>query len=147
VRRTFQASTLARACLAAVCRLVQGASAQQMPADVSAADASSSVETCKAMFGHGSRLDAAVNDPRARKPGDEALTCAQLFAELRKLADVSLSESAGAQLSGVESDGQAASVRGSAELTGFMFETAADEEGMRAAAGGRAMRETKRYSA
>ena len=120
--------------------MLGGASAQsvggfaQLPAGVSAADcdqlaampnAPISVETCKAMFGMATSLEAAANDPRARRPGDEAMTCAQIFDELKTMADVGLSKATTAQMATVVQQGQASAARGAVEMTAFMAETTA----------------------
>lgn len=84
-----------------------------------------SVETCKAMFGMATSFEAAANDPRARRPGDDAMSCAQIFDELKTIADVGLSKSTSGQMDSVVKEGQAAAARGVAEGTAFMAETAA----------------------
>ena len=108
--------------------------AQQLPPGVTAAEcdklagipnAPISVETCKAMFGMATGLEAAANDPRARRPGDEAMNCAQIFDELKTLADAGLSMSTTGRMDAVVKEGQAAAARGAAEGTAFMAETAA----------------------
>jgi hypothetical protein len=111
-------------------------SAQGMgvPAGASAADceqlaampnAPISVETCKAMFGMATSLEGAANDPRARRPGDEAMSCAQIFDELRTMTDVGLSKATTTQMAAVVQQGQASAARGTAEMTAFMAETTA----------------------
>jgi hypothetical protein len=84
-----------------------------------------SVETCKAMFGMATRFEAAANDPRARRPGDEAMACAQIFDELKTMADVGLSKATTAQMATAVQQGQATAARGTAEMTAFMAETTA----------------------
>lgn len=83
------------------------------------------VESCKEMMGMAAGLEAAANDPRARRPGDEAMSCNQIFAELKTMAGVGISEANTAQLDTVVRDGGAAVARGAADTTAFMAETTA----------------------
>ena len=113
---------------------IPGAPAQQLPPGVTAAEcdklagipnAPISVETCRAMFGLATTLEAAANDPRARRPGDEAMSCAQIFDELKTMADVGLSKATTGQMATVVKEGEASVARGVAEGTAFMAETVA----------------------
>jgi len=120
--------------IALICVSIQGARAQQMPPGVTAAEcdklagmpnAPISVETCRAMFGMATSLDAAVNDPRARRPGDQGLSCTQLFDELKTMADVGISQATSAQMADSRKKSEAAGALAVADMTSFMAETAA----------------------
>ncbi|MEO8346935.1 MAG: hypothetical protein ABI607_14685 [Betaproteobacteria bacterium] len=82
-----------------------------------------SVEACKAMINMGTRLDAAAADPSARRPGDEAMTCAAIFAELKGLAAVGISETSMARAEAVVRDGSAQITRQSGEVSAFIVES------------------------
>ncbi len=126
VARTLSTSVA----IALVWLSMQGAGAQQLDAAecdklAGIPNAPISVEACKAMFGMATILEAAANDPRARRPGDEAMTCAQIFDELKTMADVGLSQATSGRMGAVVKEGQATAARGLAEGTAFMAETTA----------------------
>jgi hypothetical protein len=82
-----------------------------------------SAEACKAMLGMGTRLQSDAADPSARRPGDEAMTCATIFAELKTLADVGISETSTAKAEAAVAGGTAMVTRQTAQLTAFIVET------------------------
>ena len=82
-----------------------------------------SVESCKAMLGMGARLDSAMNDPAGRRPGDEAMTCAAIFAELQTMAGVGIADASMARADAVMAAGTALANRQAAEMTAFIIET------------------------
>ena len=84
-----------------------------------------SVEACKSMFGLATMLDRMADDPRGIRPGDDAMSCAAIFDDMKTMTDGGLSTATTARMDGVAEQGQAAAVRGAAEMTGFMVETAA----------------------
>lgn len=103
-------------------------------ADISAADceqlaklpnAPISVETCKAMMGMAASMEAAAGDPRAQRPGDSALTCPQIFAELQAMADVGISDLNITKSDAVVKEGTALAQQQAGVLTGFMAESLA----------------------
>ena len=78
-----------------------GAGPSTLPSGMTAADCNElarlpnspiSVATCKSMMGMAAGMDAAADDPRAQRPGDGALTCPQIFAELQTRAGAGISE-------------------------------------------------------
>ncbi len=130
------------ACLATAAALslaaLTGAAAQDTggfaqaapPTDISAADceqlakmpnAPISVETCKAMMGMAGGMDAAFGDPGAQRPGDNAMTCPQIFAELQTMAGVGISDLNVAQAEAVAAEGVALANKQAAELSTFMI--------------------------
>jgi hypothetical protein len=82
-----------------------------------------SVEACKAMLNIGTTLNAAAADPAARRPGDEAMTCAAIFAELKTLAGAGISDATSARAAAVVADGTALANRQAAELGAFIVES------------------------
>lgn len=84
-----------------------------------------SVEACKAMLGLAKQLDEAANDPRGRRPGDDALSCRQIFDELKSLTDVGLSKATTERMESVAQQGEVQAARSAAEMTAFMVETTA----------------------
>ena len=82
-----------------------------------------SVEACKAMLGMGTRLQSDASDPAARRPGDEAMSCAAIFAELKTLADVGISETSAAKAEAAVAGGTAMVTRQTAQLSAFIVET------------------------
>ncbi len=82
-----------------------------------------SVEACKAMLGMGTRLQPDAADPSARRPGDESMTCAAIFAELKTLADVGISETSTAKAEAAVAGGTAMVTRQTAQLSAFIIET------------------------
>jgi hypothetical protein len=112
------------------------------PADVSAADceqlanmpgAPMSVETCKAMLGMAAGLDTAASAPGAQRPGDAAMSCPQIFAELQTMAGVGISELNVAKSDAVVKEGVALADKQAAELTTFMIGSFAMGQAMGAA--------------
>jgi hypothetical protein len=82
-----------------------------------------SVEACKAMLGMGTRRQSDAADPSARRPGDESMTCAAIFAELKTLADVGISETSTAKAEAAVAGGTAMVTRQTAQLSAFIIET------------------------
>lgn len=82
-----------------------------------------SVEACKAMLGMGTRLQSDAADPVARRPGDESMTCAAIFAELQTLADVGISEAGMAKAEAAVAGGTAVVAHQTAQLGAFIVET------------------------
>ena len=123
-------TTLRRVAIVLASFFIHDAFAQQLdPAEcdklAGIPNAPISVEACKAMFGLATSLEGAANDPRATRPGDEAMSCAQIFDELKAMTDVGLSKATTTQMAGVVQQGQASVARGTAEMTAFMAETTA----------------------
>jgi hypothetical protein len=52
-----------------------------------------SVETCKSMMGMAGAYQQSAADPAASRPGDEAMSCAQISSEMSQLKGVGVSES------------------------------------------------------
>lgn len=84
-----------------------------------------SVETCKAMMGMAASMEAAASDPRAQRPGDSAMTCPQIFAELQTMAGVGISELNIEKSDVVVKEGTALANQQAGVLTGFMVESIA----------------------
>jgi hypothetical protein len=82
-----------------------------------------SVEACKAMLGMGTRLQSDAADPSARRPGDESMTCAAIFAELKTLAGAGISDASLAKAEAAVADGTALVTRQTAQLSAFIVET------------------------
>lgn len=82
-----------------------------------------SVATCKAMMGMAAGLDAAAADPSARRPGDDAMTCAQIFGELQTMAGVGISEANVAKSETLVRDGTAVATRQAGEMSAFIAES------------------------
>ena len=82
-----------------------------------------SVEACKAMLGMGTRLQSDAADPSGRRPGDESMTCAAIFAELQTLADVGISEASTAKAEAAAAGGTAVVTHQTAQLGAFIVET------------------------
>lgn len=92
-----------------------------------------SVETCKAMMGMAAGMDAAAGDPGAQRPGDNAMTCPQIFAELQTMAGVGISDLNVAKSDAVVKDGVALANRQATELSTFMIASFALGQAMGAA--------------
>jgi hypothetical protein len=75
------------------------------------------------MLSIGTRMEAAAEDPTARRPGDEAMSCAAIFAELQTLAGVGISDASSARAAAVVGDGTALGKRQAAELNAFIVES------------------------
>jgi hypothetical protein len=82
-----------------------------------------SVEACKAMLGMGTRLQSDAFDPAARRPGDEAMSCAAIYAELKTLAGAGISDASVAKAEAAVADGTALVTRQTAQLGAFIVET------------------------
>ena len=83
-----------------------------------------SVATCKSMMGIAAGVESAASAPGAQ-PGDDALTCAQIFSELKALTDVGISDANMANSDALVRDGTALATRHAGELSAFMVESAA----------------------
>jgi len=84
-----------------------------------------SVEACRAMLGMVSQFGTAASDPSARRPGDESMSCAQIFAELQTIAGVGISDATAARSEGLLADATATTNRQAAEIGAFMVESQA----------------------
>lgn len=82
-----------------------------------------SVAACKAMIDMATSLNAGAADPSARRPGDETLTCAAIFSELKSMAGVGISETSTARAQAVVDEGTALGNKQAGELKGFIAET------------------------
>jgi|SoiMethySBSTD1v2_1073268.scaffolds.fasta_scaffold169423_3 hypothetical protein len=82
-----------------------------------------SVESCKAMLNTAERLEAAMSDPSARRPGDEAMSCAAIFAEMKTLAGVGISEATSARAAAAGARSKALQQKQTAEFGAFMAQT------------------------
>jgi hypothetical protein len=82
-----------------------------------------SVEACKAMLSIGTALNAAAADPTAQRPGDESMTCAAIFAELKTLAGVGISDHTSTRAGAMVADGTALANRQAGELGTFIAES------------------------
>jgi hypothetical protein len=82
-----------------------------------------SVEACKAMLGLGTTLNAAADDPTGRRPGDEAMSCEAIFAELQTLAFAGISEATSARTAAAVADSTALANRQAGELGAFIAES------------------------
>lgn len=69
-----------------------------------------SVESCRSMLRMGE------DDPSSHRPGDEALSCAQIFAELRTMQGEGVSDATAAQTDEVIRDGRALGALHAAEM-------------------------------
>lgn len=69
-----------------------------------------SVSSCKALMG----LDA--NAPASHRPGDDAMSCAQIFAELRTMQGEGVSDATAAHNDALIAEGRALSARHAAEI-------------------------------
>jgi hypothetical protein len=87
---------IAAACLLAESAAAGAPAAQQVDCDQLAAmpNAPMSVESCRQMRGAAQSYQAAAQDPSARRPGDESMSCADIAAELKTMQGVGLSEAA-----------------------------------------------------
>lgn len=65
--------------------------------------------------------DAAAGDPGAQRPGDAAMTCPQIFAELQSMAGVGISELNVNKAEVVVNEGVVLANKQAAELTTFMI--------------------------
>lgn len=84
-----------------------------------------SADACRAMVDMATRMDAATDDPSARRPGDDALTCAAIFAELQGVAGVGISAATRDRAATLSVEGEALANRQAGELSAFMVETQA----------------------
>jgi hypothetical protein len=82
-----------------------------------------SVAVCKAMLSIGAALDTAAADPTARRPGDETMSCAAIFAEMTSLAGVGISEATATRAAAVVTDATTLSNRQAGELGAFIAES------------------------
>jgi len=82
-----------------------------------------SVEACRAMLDMAKGFEAAAADPSAQRAGDDALTCAHIFAELKAMAGVGISDANAAQSAAVVKDGAALATRQATALTAFVAES------------------------
>lgn len=82
-----------------------------------------SVEACKALMGMAAGFEAAAADPNAQRPGDDAMTCTQIFAELTTMRGVGVSDATATQSEAVVKDGTALATRQAGELTAFIAES------------------------
>jgi hypothetical protein len=82
-----------------------------------------SVASCQAMLGMASRMGAVANDPSARRPGDDSMSCAAIFAELRTMAGVGISEANAARNQAALDESKALGKRQAAETGAFIAET------------------------
>lgn len=82
-----------------------------------------SVAACKSMMGLAAGLDAGAGDPSVYRPGDDALTCPQIFGELQSMAGVGITDATAAQAESVVKDGTALAARQAGALTAFMVES------------------------
>lgn len=90
-----------------------------------------SAEACRSMMEMARSYERAAADPHASRPGDEALTCAQLFAELKTMRGVGLSDATTRQAAASVEEGVALAQRQAAEISALVAQTIA----MGAAAG------------
>ena len=84
-----------------------------------------SVEACRAMTGMAAQLQASGGDPTASRPGDDAMTCDAIFAQLRNEAGAGIADVDGARAQALVLEGTAMADRQAGELAGFMVETQA----------------------
>lgn len=82
-----------------------------------------SVAACKAMVDMGTSLKAGAADPSAQIPGDEAMTCADIFTELKTIAGAGISDTSAARNEAVVRDRTALAHRQAGELNAFIAET------------------------
>ncbi len=82
-----------------------------------------SVATCKAMMGMAAGVESAASAPGAQRPGDDALTCAQIFGELKEIAGVGISDAHAATSEAILKDGAALASRQANELGAFIVES------------------------
>ena len=82
-----------------------------------------SVEACKAMLSVGTRLQSDAADPSARRAGDEAMSCAAIYAELKTLAGAGISDASVAKAEAAVAGGTAMVTRQTAQLSAFIIET------------------------
>jgi hypothetical protein len=82
-----------------------------------------SVEACRAMLDMGAQFEAAANHPAARRPGDERMSCAAIFAELQAVAGAGISEASRTRAQGVVTSGPALANRQAAELNAFVIKS------------------------
>ena len=82
-----------------------------------------SVEACRAMLDMGAQFEAAANAPAARRPGDERMNCAAIFAELQAVAGAGISDASRTRAQEVVTSGTALASRQAAELNAFIIES------------------------
>ena len=82
-----------------------------------------SVAACKAMVNMGASLNAGAADPSAQRPGDEVLSCAAIFTELKTMAGVGISDINAARADADVRDGAAMANRQAGELNAFIAES------------------------
>ncbi|MEO8506489.1 MAG: hypothetical protein ABI593_02555 [Betaproteobacteria bacterium] len=82
-----------------------------------------SVEACRAMLDMGAQFDAAANDSAARRPDDDRMSCAAIFAELQTVAGAGISDVNRARSQAVVTSGTAMANRQAAELNAFIIES------------------------
>ena len=82
-----------------------------------------SVEACKAMMGMAKGFAAAAADPSAQRPDDDAMSCSQIFAELKTMAGVGISDATATQSAAVAKDGAALATQQAGEMTAFIAES------------------------
>jgi hypothetical protein len=85
-----------------------------------------SVQACKSMLGMSStmqRMEAASDDPSARRPGDEALSCDAIFKEMTALGPAVAAGSGPMKADAALADAKALGSRQQAEMTTFMVGT------------------------
>lgn len=80
-------------------------------------------------MGIGAGFDAAAADPSARRPGDDAMTCAQIFGELKTIAGVGIADANTAKAEAVVRDRTALATRQAGEMTAFVAESYVLEAG------------------
>jgi len=78
-----------------------------------------SVEACRSMMGMAKGYEAAASDPGASRPGDEAMSCEQIFAELMTMDGVGISAETAAQAQVASKEGVALAQRQAAEGAAF----------------------------
>lgn len=66
-----------------------------------------SVEACRAMTGMAAQWGAAEADPSAKRPGDDAMTCDAIFAELQAEAGAGIGDANGARAEALVVEGTA----------------------------------------
>ncbi len=85
-----------------------------------------SVQACKSMLGMSStmqRMESASNDPSARRPGDEAMSCDAIFKEMSALGPTETAGSGPAMSEAALADSARLRSRQQGEMAGFMAGT------------------------
>lgn len=85
-----------------------------------------SVQSCKAMLGMAGtteRLRTSRTDPSARRPGDEQLSCEEIFAEMTALGGDVLSDAGASQADAAVAEGTALGRRQAGEMGAFVAGT------------------------